>query len=133
MEWKSASFGDVIFNGNIKDIALPRSQQTVQQWFRKDGFVQAPADQLVYHLFQGPLYYSGVRADGLNMWDLSLVKNTNIGERTKIQFRAESFNVFNHPSFTAPNTTVTGGNAFGTVTGETSLPRQLQFGIKVLF
>lgn len=126
------SFGDVIFNGDIKDIALPRGDRTVQQWFRTTGFERAPANQLASHLFQGPLYYSGIRSDGMNMWDLSLIKNTNIGERTRIQFRFEAFNAFNHASFTAPTTTVTSA-AFATVTGETSLPRQLQFGIKVLF
>ncbi|MCP5115656.1 MAG: TonB-dependent receptor, partial [bacterium] len=30
-------FGDAIFNGNIKDIALPNSQRTVNRWFNTDA------------------------------------------------------------------------------------------------
>ena len=34
--------------------------------------------------------------------DFSLVKNTHIGERMNVQFRADIFNIFNHPNFSNP-------------------------------
>ncbi|HET8548208.1 MAG TPA: TonB-dependent receptor [Bryobacteraceae bacterium] len=38
--------------------------------------------------------------------DLSLIKNTRIGERFQHQFRVEAFNAFNHPQFGAPGRTL---------------------------
>jgi hypothetical protein len=35
-------------------------------------------------------------------WDFALYKNTSIGERVKLQFRAEFFNLLNHANFSSP-------------------------------
>ena len=35
-------------------------------------------------------------------WDFALYKNTAIGERVKVQLRAEFFNLLNHPNFSSP-------------------------------
>jgi hypothetical protein len=35
-------------------------------------------------------------------WDFSLIKSTKLTERMSFDFRAEFFNIFNHPSFTSP-------------------------------
>ncbi len=35
-------------------------------------------------------------------WDFALYKNTGIGERVKVQLRAEFFNLLNHPNFSSP-------------------------------
>lgn len=55
---------------------------------------------------------------GINNWDLALHKNTLIGERMALEFRAEFFNVFNHAQFIGPGS-VTGeitDGSFGQVT-----------------
>jgi len=55
---------------------------------------------------------------GINNWDLALHKNTLIGERMALEFRAEFFNVFNHAQFMVPGS-VTGeitDGSFGQVT-----------------
>jgi hypothetical protein len=49
-----------------------------------------------------------------------------------IEFRAEFFNIFNHPQFGPPNGTFGSGN-FGVVTSTVNLPRLIQFGLKFAF
>lgn len=49
---------------------------------------------------------------GINNWDLALHKNTAIGEKVNLEFRAEFFNVFNHAQFMEANSVV------GEVTGD---------------
>jgi hypothetical protein len=39
---------------------------------------------------------------GFRDWDMSVVKNTKVGERLNVQFRAEFFNFLNHPNFANP-------------------------------
>jgi hypothetical protein len=43
------------------------------------------------------------RAPFQTRFDLSLVKNFKFGERYALKFQADAFNIFNHPSFDAPN------------------------------
>jgi hypothetical protein len=126
-------FGNVIFLGDLKNIPVPKDQRNVNKWFNIDaGFNRVTAQQLGSNIRNFPSRFSGVRADGPNNWDMSVIKNTRLSERTNLQFRAEAINALNHPQFTAPNTTPT-STAFGTVTGEFAWPRVIQFGLKLLF
>ncbi|MGH9723350.1 MAG: TonB-dependent receptor domain-containing protein, partial [Bryobacteraceae bacterium] len=126
-------FGNAIFLGDLHNIPLPKDQRKVSQWFNTNaGFNRVTSQQLASNLRTFPSRFSGVRGDGPNNWDLSVIKNTNLSERTTLQFRAEAINAMNHPQFTAPNTTPT-STAFGTVTGEFAWPRVIQFGLKLLF
>ena len=61
----------------------------------------------------------------------SLVKNTNLTERVNLQFRAEVFNLFNHPNFNLPDNFL-GSPTFGQISSARD-PRHLQFGVKLLF
>jgi hypothetical protein len=65
-------------------------------------------------------------------WDLSFFKQFAITEQVRAQFRTEFFNAFNTPRFGSPNTTVNNA-AFGVVNSQSNAPRQIQFGLKVLF
>jgi len=73
-----------------------------------------------------------VRNDGIFNWDLSLFKDFGITERVKLQFRGDFLNAFNTPRFSGPNTSVT-SSSFGAITSQTNAPRQIQFGLKVIF
>jgi len=40
-----------------------------------------------------------VTTPGINVWNMSIYKNTKINERFSLQFRAETYNTFNHRNF----------------------------------
>lgn len=70
--------------------------------------------------------------------DFSTFKNFSFREKLKVQFRAEFFNVLNHPNFAAPNFLNDSNNSIDTsnagVIGSTSTAsRQIQLGLKLVF
>jgi hypothetical protein len=69
---------------------------------------------------------------GLFNFDYSLFRAFPIHERLRLQFRAELFNIFNHPNFNNPAATF-GTGAFGNITSTSVDNREIQFGLKLLF
>jgi hypothetical protein len=84
---------------------------------------------------------NALRGPGVTNLDIALAKTTTITERVKMEFRAEFFNVLNHPEFAQP--TVADGAAdinsatFGqiTTTGNfrAATPRIGQLALRVTF
>jgi hypothetical protein len=73
------------------------------------------------------------RSPGLVDVDAALMKVFPIFERTQLMFRAEAFNLFNHPNFLAPGADYNGNpSTFGLITVARD-PRILQFSLKLLF
>ncbi|MFH4146404.1 hypothetical protein WAI91_20825, partial [Acinetobacter baumannii] len=62
--------------------------------------------------------------------DLSLHKNFPLGEKFKLQFRAEAFNVTNHPNFQIPVFRLDLSNV-GQATQTANEGRELQFALKL--
>ncbi|MBK7928450.1 MAG: hypothetical protein IPJ98_13430 [Bryobacterales bacterium] len=60
---------------------------------------------------------------------MSLIKSIQIVERVKLQFRAETFNLFNHAIFNGPNTDPVNAN-FGRITSQSNLPRTTQLALR---
>ena len=85
-----------------------------------------------FTLGTSPAYLNDLRAPGLNSTDLSFFKEFGAAERLRLQFRAEAFNVFNHVQFGSPDLGVN-DTSFGAITTQANSPRQLQFGLKLLF
>jgi hypothetical protein len=69
---------------------------------------------------------------GLDLWDLSAIKNSKIGEHTSFQLRGEFFNAFNHNSFASLGTTTDAYWNFGQATSSHD-PREIQLGGKFYF
>jgi hypothetical protein len=127
------NFGNIIFIGDIKNIALPKGERTADRWFNTAaGFEKNSKNQLANNLRAFPRRFGSVRGNGQSTWNFSLFKDFPIRERIKAQFRAETYNVMNHPSFADPNMSVT-NSSFGVVTQAASEPRSWQFALKLKF
>ena len=127
------AWGDIIFNGDIHNIPLPADQQSADEWINVNaGFNRVASQQLANNIRTFPLRFSGIRAQGQTIANFSLIRNYHVAERLSAQFRAEVYNVANHPVFAAPNTTPS-SSAFGTVTSDVSEPREWQFALKLIF
>lgn len=80
-----------------------------------------------------------VRGPGSWQADLGLSKRFQLSESLALQFRAEAFNIFNHPNFARPLADLSAssfGDIFSTVNTSpvgTGTPRQLQFMLRVHF
>ena len=76
---------------------------------------------------------------GVNSWDMVLQKSLSLSERAHLQFRAESYNLFNRVQFSQPDNLISDTNSFGQSSSEVRRPdlttgaRQIQFGIKLSF
>ena len=70
------------------------------------------------------------------VWDMSLGKAFPTKwptEATQLAFKADVFNVFNHPVFADPSTNIAPGGGFGQVLGTVSNPRVIQLDLKLSF
>ena len=113
------------------------ANRTRLQWFNPFAFAR-PADGTLGSTPKGFL-----RGPGINQWDISLFKNTRVGDRVTVQFRLETFNTFNHEQFNGIATGVNVPNAGQPVTEATRGllgqvtsfrdPRQIQAGLKIYF
>lgn len=74
-----------------------------------------------------------LRAPGRNQLDLSLQRNFTIRQlrETNLIMRLESFNIFNHPQFNGPGSTL--GNPLYGVISSAGAPRQLQVAARLTF
>ncbi len=72
-----------------------------------------------------------VRGPGIESVDLSLFKNFNLSEAMRLQFRAECFNLLNHPNLGLPINDLQ-SPAFGQIL-QAGQPRLFQFALKLLF
>src|SRR5262249_24435169 len=98
---------------------------TPERWFNTAAFqFSAPFTfgNAGRHVLDGP---------GYKNVNFSLVKNTTLKESLNLQFRAEFFNLFNHPNFDLPDNFL-GSPSFGSIRSAQS-PRRVQFGVKLLF
>jgi len=88
-----------------------------------------------FTLGSAPRTLSSIRQPGARDVSMSLFKDFSLAkvrEGMRLQFRAESFNTFNHPHFGGPDTLV-GSPTFGKISYTVNLPRQLQVALKLSF
>jgi hypothetical protein len=126
--FSTANTGDPRPN-RIGDGNLSADRRTIQHWFDTAAFVAAT-----------PFSFGNAGRDILNgpgatNFDFSTFKRVpvrKLGESGEVQFRAEFFNLFNHPQFSNPNNRVDLPQG-GTITNTSHAMRQIQLGLKLLF
>ncbi len=110
-------------------------ESRLTQYFNTACFAAAPADAA------GGFGTAGrniLRGPDQGNVDISIVKFFPFSERTKLEFRSEFFNAFNHASFANPvfpNTqdAVFASPTFGQVLATSTGPRVIQFALKLSF
>lgn len=116
-------------------------------WFNPNDFALPAGDGVPHAAGQGTygtLPRNFFRGPGRTNMDLALAKTFQFGERWKMEFRAEAFNVFNHTEFENPgcstgvngvfscNYITVGTGNLGQITG-TYDPRLLQLALRLTF
>jgi len=115
---------DLIRNGN-----LPRSQRAVNRWFDTSAF----RDPTPFNF--GNAGRNILAGPGAVNFDFSTFKRApfrRLGEASEAQFRAEFFNLLNHPQFGFPNPRVDIAQGGG-ITSLSTPVREIQFGLKIIF
>jgi hypothetical protein len=110
-----------------------QGKKTVESWFDTSCFTTTA---LAAALASGqPRFGNSGRnildGPGVNNWDLALLKDFQISERFKLEFRSEFFNAFNYAHFGNPGAVV-GNPTIGIITNAGE-PRDIQFGLKLSF
>jgi hypothetical protein len=105
----------------------------ITNWFNTNCFAAPPE----WGFGNEPRVDASLRAPGVNNFDFAVFKRTSLTERVGLEFRAEFFNIFNHPYFSPPATGF-GAPGFGQITttvgaGVASPERLVQFAMKVVF
>jgi len=110
------------------------SPKTINNWFNINAFA-VPAvgtwGNVGRNVGRGPGYYE---------IDMALEKSTALTERLKLKFRAEAFNLFNHPIYGDPASNIANPASFGVITSELNTnptglgsSRKIQFMLRLEF
>jgi hypothetical protein len=99
---------------------------TPSQWFNTAAF----ASPALYTF--GNLGRDTFRSDWVRNFDLSVFRQFRLMESKLLEFRTESFNIFNTPTFAAPTNSLS-SPTFGRVLSTANHARQLQFSLKLIF
>jgi hypothetical protein len=123
----------------VPGVNLYPANKTRAQWFNPAAFTAPPtyvSGGITYATY-GNSGYNMLRGPAWQNWDMSLQKNTIWKERYRLQLRADSFNIFNHPNFAPPNSAISNTSTVGTITSISSSPsaeaRTVEFAVKFNF
>jgi hypothetical protein len=98
---------------------------TPDLWFDLSAFAQPTVG------VQGNAARNALDGPGYKNFDFSVTKNNRLTERVNLQFRAEFFNIANHPNFGLPNGNIS-SPARGTITSVAD-GRDIQLGLKLIW
>jgi hypothetical protein len=108
-----------------------RGPHTVAQWIDPANFSPVPIDPAMKTAPFGNAGRNIARGPDSVDFDVSAFKNLRINENLTFQFRAESFNVANHPNFGLPIADIR-STSFSQIIAAAP-PRLTQFALKAIF
>jgi hypothetical protein len=117
----------------VPGVPLYPANQTIDNWFNPAAFsIPAPGTwgNLGRNVGRGPSWYE---------IDMALQKAFALTERTHLEFRAEAFNVLNHPAYASPSSNISAGsfgiisNVLNTGAVGTGTPRRIQLMLRLNF
>lgn len=113
---------------------LPAGQRQPGHWFDTTAFAPPPiyTDALGAYSIPGNEGRNVITGPGLGDWDLSVNREGHLPglpERASLGFRADLFNLTNHPNFDRPGLIV-GTSNFGRISSAEN-PRQIQFSLRL--
>ena len=141
---------NIYFNGDLSALKAKYTSDSDVPVFDLSGFyfhdaavqtngVDDPVKQradtrirLANNLRYFPSRVDGIRSPFLKLWDISIVKQVPLSGRVRAQFNVEFLNAFNTVVFNDANTDPTNA-AFGKVTSQNNLPRDIQLAVKIVF
>ena len=118
----------------VPGVSIYAVNQTINNWFNPAAFA-VPAKNT-----WGNLGRNIARGPGVWEMDTALEKGTRLSEKVNLKFRAEAFNLLNHPIFANPASNFSASSSFGVITNPlntgavgTGLPRRLQLMLRLEF
>ncbi len=130
------------FNNNVPGIFDGDKSALKVNVHNDQGRIQLFADPIAAQAaFAEPLGFqagsrNNLRGPHASNADLALNKHFPIREKYIVEFRAEAFNVFNHPSFALPSSgtaDISNASTFGTISTTSSTARVMQFALRMDF
>ena len=117
-------FGTMLANG---DPVIPN--RTPKRWFNTSVFAQQPP----YTPRSNPKQYEGLT--GPSFWDMqgTLSKTFRVTERLKTELKIAAYNLTNRLNRANPDTGVLSATFGQTLRQRTTVGRQMEFGLKILF
>jgi hypothetical protein len=103
------------------------SDQSIEHWLDINAFQAVPLGTF------GNCTVGVARAPGYVNLDLALAKSFKLGGSRSLEFRAETFNLTNTPSFGPPPRDISVPNTFGQITNTISAPRVIELVLKFYF
>lgn len=125
---------DNVFGADLRNSGFYYTDPTMQVNGQLDlnRQIRDPRINQVHNLRTLSSRLPNLRGDTLNNIDISMIKNTPITERFRLQFRAELLNATNQVFFGGLDFNPRNAS-FGRLTEQVNLPREVQLGLKLLF
>ena len=82
---------------------------------------------------QGNVTRNTLRGPGTAQVDFSAIKNFQIVERVRAQFRAEAYNIINHGIFSQPAANISTPSSVGKISSTSADNRSIQLAVKLIF